>query len=485
VRAQDDATGAYTDYDGGVWWSFTVGRGGQGAEAPGGEALMAVQAAAAPVAAGCASDGVWVRCTDRQDVTAGHYRVTVPTIAGLQVWVDAQPQTLTATTKPSGKKAPTSAFEVDLTEGNHTIQLEYPAGSLATVISPRWERIGPIADSTSVTSGGGGGSMQTLTIGPAFTVEHYHLDALGSVRAVTDATGALLRRHEFLPFGEEWQPPAPPTDTRLFTGQERDAGTGLDYFRARYYYVSIGRFTTPDVPGVDQYLADSQSWNLYAYARNNPLRYIDPSGRYVWAPSGCSRDNATCENDYTQNQQRFRDGLTRLRDLVDSLPKDSDAYARLSAALAAYGQEGDDNGVTVGFRTLPGNAAATTDPAGDMTHYKVWIDPDKTGGGVNMWAVNTGHEGAHISDFNLVRDNRDLAGLFTSFFQQEYRAYWVSSLIAQGLRMPTLPMVTGMYIWNRAWAAADRDNIRAVAIALHVDRAGAGPIPPIWDPLKK
>ncbi len=64
----------------------------------------------------------------------------------------------------------------------------------------------------------------------------------------------------------------------LFTGKERDAETGLDYFGARYYSAPVGRFTSPDpyMPSAD--VKDPQSWNRYAYARNNPLRYIDPNG---------------------------------------------------------------------------------------------------------------------------------------------------------------------------------------------------------------
>ena len=55
--------------------------------------------------------------------------------------------------------------------------------------------------------------------------------------------------------------------------------TGLDYFGARYYSGAQGRFTSPDVPLADQWEKDPQSWNLYAYARNNPFRFYDPTGR--------------------------------------------------------------------------------------------------------------------------------------------------------------------------------------------------------------
>ena len=65
----------------------------------------------------------------------------------------------------------------------------------------------------------------------------------------------------------------------MFTGKERDAETGLDYFVTRYYSGVQGRFSSPDSFGYDQRPGDPQSWNLYGYVRNSPLRYTDPDGR--------------------------------------------------------------------------------------------------------------------------------------------------------------------------------------------------------------
>lgn len=63
-----------------------------------------------------------------------------------------------------------------------------------------------------------------------------------------------------------------------FTSKERDVETGLDYFGARYYASTQGRFTSADDFWKDSQIRDPQSWNKYAYVRNNPLRYIDPEG---------------------------------------------------------------------------------------------------------------------------------------------------------------------------------------------------------------
>lgn len=108
----------------------------------------------------------------------------------------------------------------------------------------------------------------------------YHLDALGSVRAVTASTSpTVLARHDYLPFGESTS--ALGGDPMRFTGKELDAESGLQYFGMRYYRNTVGRFTSVDPGAIGARLADPQSWNAYAYAANNPMRFVDPSGLWV------------------------------------------------------------------------------------------------------------------------------------------------------------------------------------------------------------
>jgi RHS repeat-associated protein len=124
-------------------------------------------------------------------------------------------------------------------------------------------------------------------------VRFYHVDALGSVRAMTDANGEVVKRADYFPFGEELpcefssrqaagycEKQFEPFDPGLrFTGKERDDESDLDYFGARYYSGAVARFTSPDSPFADQTVSDPQSWNLYAYVRGNPGKYVDPTGR--------------------------------------------------------------------------------------------------------------------------------------------------------------------------------------------------------------
>lgn len=125
-------------------------------------------------------------------------------------------------------------------------------------------------------------------------------DTLGSTRVMLDArTGSLVSLHYYLPFGEEIVNARQGSlysgidDPRQkFTGKERDAETGLDYFGARYFSGAQGRLTTPDwsatpqpIPYAD--LADPQSLNLYSYVRNNPLSKPDPDGHCGEGDDNC------------------------------------------------------------------------------------------------------------------------------------------------------------------------------------------------------
>jgi RHS repeat-associated protein len=117
------------------------------------------------------------------------------------------------------------------------------------------------------------------------TIIYYHTDAIGSVRAITDANGGLLARYDFEPFGVQCgsaRGTGTPPETIQFAGKERDTDTTLDYLGARYYEAVSGRFIAVDpVLDIDAALTDPQRWNRHAYAANNPFRYIDPDGRVV------------------------------------------------------------------------------------------------------------------------------------------------------------------------------------------------------------
>jgi RHS repeat-associated protein len=116
---------------------------------------------------------------------------------------------------------------------------------------------------------------QLIAVRNAGVLSYIHQDSQGSTSVTSNSAGTATSTLKYLPFGSTRSSTgALPTD-REFTGQILDQ-TGLYYYNARYYDPAIGRFISPDT--IIPHFGDSQSLNRYSYCRNNPLKYIDPSG---------------------------------------------------------------------------------------------------------------------------------------------------------------------------------------------------------------
>lgn len=101
-------------------------------------------------------------------------------------------------------------------------------------------------------------------------------DAVGSVISGTWAGGGLLYKETYRPYGERMTGSGSSLTKRAFAGQTQDTAT-LVYMGGRYYHPEIGRFYSIDPKEADP--SDLHSLNRYAYANNNPHRYVDPDGR--------------------------------------------------------------------------------------------------------------------------------------------------------------------------------------------------------------
>ncbi len=104
------------------------------------------------------------------------------------------------------------------------------------------------------------------------------------------------------------------TNYPFLTQKERGVETGLDYFEARYYSSTQGRFTSVDPFDIaldtqqaaelnpekaralfNAYLSQPQQWNRYAYAINNPLLYVDPTGEAIQLSNDRMSGNVRCK----------------------------------------------------------------------------------------------------------------------------------------------------------------------------------------------
>jgi RHS repeat-associated protein len=109
--------------------------------------------------------------------------------------------------------------------------------------------------------------------------------------AISDASGQVVWRGDYKPFGEEASVSGALANERKFVGKEKDEETGLYYFGARCLDAKIGRFAAVDpVRAVgprtgkmnDALILSTQGLNAYVYTINNPYKYADAEGRAVY-----------------------------------------------------------------------------------------------------------------------------------------------------------------------------------------------------------
>jgi RHS repeat-associated protein len=100
------------------------------------------------------------------------------------------------------------------------------------------------------------------------------LDGLGSTVALTDASGAIQTQYTYDAFGNTTTSGAASGNVSQYTAREND-GTGLYFYRNRYYSPTLQRFISQDPAGL------GGGANFYAYVGNNPTNMRDPLG--LWA----------------------------------------------------------------------------------------------------------------------------------------------------------------------------------------------------------
>ena len=135
---------------------------------------------------------------------------------------------------------------------------------------------------------------------------YYQYDHLGSAQLITDYKGDEYQRIEYTPYGETWVEKTSNTGSEFlpykFTGKELDPETGLYYYGARYLDPKYSIWLSAD-PALGEYIPgapvneeakkrngnlpgmggvfNTVNLHLYHYAGNNPVKYVDPDGRWT------------------------------------------------------------------------------------------------------------------------------------------------------------------------------------------------------------
>ncbi|MGH7770983.1 MAG: RHS repeat-associated core domain-containing protein [Candidatus Binatia bacterium] len=165
-----------------------------------------------------------------------------------------------------------------------------------------YDGVNPVQETSGVTvlanilTGLGIDEYFTRTDVPAAATSHFLPDALGSSIALSDAGGTVQTEYTYEPFGKTTLTGASNTNPYQYTGREND-GTGLYYYRARYYHPQFQRFVAEDPLNFANVQVITQSnaelsfmlpllqqfpelLNSYQYVGDNPLEYTDPYGLF-------------------------------------------------------------------------------------------------------------------------------------------------------------------------------------------------------------
>ncbi|MFV0290461.1 MAG: RHS repeat domain-containing protein [Mangrovibacterium sp.] len=261
---------------------------------------------------------------------------------------------------------------------------------------------------------------------------YYHPDHLGSASYITNLDGEVVQHIAYTPlcevFCEErnntWNTPF------LFNGKEYDSETGLYYYGARYYDARVSLWY-----GVDP-LADHQKQagvSPYAYANNNPIRYIDPTGMIWEDPKQAERLTKSVNN----RIEDIEKNSAKIQAKIDEGGLSDKKLAKFEGRLAENSQKAELLNQSLSDIEVIGNATETfklgSPSASDGTHGIV----KGADGVITIEGSNTGlyiHEIRHVGqsiEAGGVKFNKDGRLLNAGTTYPEARLFEVEAYQAQ------------------------------------------------------
>ncbi|MEW6085138.1 MAG: RHS repeat-associated core domain-containing protein [Chloroflexota bacterium] len=173
---------------------------------------------------------------------------------------------------------------ISVTVNSQTTQFIYDGdGNLVKKIKPDGSKTIYVGGLYEVDKNAGGTVTKTTVYYPAGgamrvngTLYYVLKDHLGSASVVTDTSGNVLGEQRYYPFGETRLSAGTLYTDKLFTGQREMTGLGIYHYQSRFYSPKLGRFLSADSLVPNPF--NPQDFNRFSYVRNNPVRYVDPSG---------------------------------------------------------------------------------------------------------------------------------------------------------------------------------------------------------------
>jgi len=181
---------------------------------------------------------------------------------------------------------------------------------------------------------------------------YFEYDGLGSVRQLTDGTGAIQLTQTFDPYGNGYAKSGTAASSFGYTGEQTDAN-GFVYLRARYYQPGMGRFFGAD--------PSRQETNLYQYAGSNPVMYSDPSGKCI---NGANYVSHMVLSLFTPRNDIVADAKY-LSSLIDECERNLSVFTAVSDDPNA---DLGDKAAAFTFHVIPGGVA-TKDSLVETYHF--------------------------------------------------------------------------------------------------------------------
>lgn len=164
---------------------------------------------------------------------------------------------------------------------------------------------------------------------------YYHEDHINSSNIITDASGDQAAVYEYDPYGATVTYTGSAEVKNQFTGQEKDDLAKLYNYNARLYDMQLGRFITAD--WVIQSEGDPQSFNRFSYARNNPIRFTDPTGNrfsdFFEAFDIDGRDNSNSNQGSSSSSGAFGDYNLSFSFSFSRSPKENQKSSTVNEAV--------------------------------------------------------------------------------------------------------------------------------------------------------
>lgn len=258
-----------------------------------------------------------------------------------------------------------------------------------------------------------------------------------------------------------------------FTGKERDSESGNDYFGARYYASTMGRFLSPDPLLNSGHPSDPQSWNRYSYASNTPLVLTDPTGMYD--VGACNADADTCKNMAQKLKDDYWSVVNARFKAIEA--GDMDAAVALGKSLDNLGAPGEKNssGETVTINIDQGIASGGQTTGSGTPNVTINLSPSAFHdyeNGADVLAHEGAHAGQNTSATFFNGSGRDKPHQRSWYFDMEWKPYRTQSFFDQYSPIhPDAHYDTintnrwgTAWLWDSSWSKADIMSMRSLGV---------------------